>query len=90
VALRCVRLALRPRPATRRHVPDGTSRGKELNVSKSSVMRHPITGRFMSGDCERDCLTACAGLCGVDERICPICLRVMDADGTGCYCDRKS
>jgi hypothetical protein len=27
--------------------------------------RHPITGRFMAHDCERDCLKHCAGLCGV-------------------------
>jgi hypothetical protein len=26
--------------------------------------RHPVTGRFMSGDCERDCEEHCAGLCG--------------------------
>jgi hypothetical protein len=30
----------------------------------SEPMRHPITGRFMSGDCERDCLEHCAGPCG--------------------------
>lgn len=28
-------------------------------------MKHPVTGRFMAGDCERDCLEHCAGLCGV-------------------------
>jgi hypothetical protein len=27
--------------------------------------RHPRTGRFMAGDCERDCLDHCAGPCGV-------------------------
>jgi hypothetical protein len=27
-------------------------------------MRHKVTGRFMAGDCERDCLEHCAGLCG--------------------------
>jgi hypothetical protein len=27
-------------------------------------MRHPVTGRFMAGDCERDCLEHCAGPCG--------------------------
>ena len=27
-------------------------------------LRHPVTGRFMAGDCERDCLEHCAGLCG--------------------------
>jgi hypothetical protein len=26
--------------------------------------RHPITGWYMAGDCERDCLEHCAGLCG--------------------------
>lgn len=31
-----------------------------------SRMRHPITGRFMAGDCERDCLEHCAGICGAD------------------------
>lgn len=30
-------------------------------------MRHPVTGRFMAGDCERDCIEHCAGLCGVSE-----------------------
>ena len=31
-------------------------------------LRHPITGRYMAGDCERDCLEHCAGLCGVGPR----------------------
>jgi hypothetical protein len=26
--------------------------------------RHPVTGRFLAFDCEVDCLSACAGLCG--------------------------
>jgi hypothetical protein len=30
-------------------------------------LHHPATGRFMAGDCERDCLERCAGLCGVDS-----------------------
>jgi len=33
--------------------------------SDSRQARHPITGRFLAYDCERDCLEHCAGLCGV-------------------------
>jgi hypothetical protein len=29
--------------------------------------RHPVTGRFLAYDCERDCLEHCAGLCGADD-----------------------
>jgi hypothetical protein len=31
----------------------------------SRPARHPVTGRFLAFDCERDCLDYCAGLCGV-------------------------
>lgn len=27
-------------------------------------LRHPVTGRFLAGDCERDCQERCAGFCG--------------------------
>lgn len=30
----------------------------------SERMRHHVTGRFMAGDCEKDCIEHCAGLCG--------------------------
>jgi hypothetical protein len=36
----------------------------------NEAMRHPVTGRFMAGDCERDCQQHCAGLwgaCAPDE-----------------------
>jgi hypothetical protein len=33
-------------------------------MSTEERLRHPVTGRYMSGDCERDCLEHCAGLCG--------------------------
>ncbi len=36
-----------------------------LDNTLAEQMRHPITGRYMAGDCERDCLEHCAGLCGV-------------------------
>ena len=29
--------------------------------------RHPYTGRFLAFDCEIDCQTVCAGLCGADS-----------------------
>ena len=30
----------------------------------TDCQRHPYTGRFLAHDCEVDCLTVCAGLCG--------------------------
>lgn len=30
--------------------------------------RHPVTGRFMAGDCEQDCLEHCADLCGANPK----------------------
>ena len=32
--------------------------------SRTVPPRHPHTGRFLAFDCEKDCLTRCAGLCG--------------------------
>jgi hypothetical protein len=34
-------------------------------MNAAERLRHPVTGRFMAGDCERDCQKHCAGICGV-------------------------
>ena len=47
--------------------PESGPKTAPSEVHASRVMRHPVTGRYMAGDCERDCLTACAGLCGVES-----------------------
>jgi len=51
----------------------------------TAVLRHPVTGRFMSGDCEQDCLTACAGLCGTGfgPPTSPVCEYCGRAPATG-------
>lgn len=37
-------------------------------------MRHPVTGRFMAGDYEIDCIEHCAGPCGVGDLVAIRCL----------------
>lgn len=41
-----------------------TGNGIAMSDRTEEPFRHPVTGRFMAGDCERDCLEHCAGLCG--------------------------
>ena len=35
-----------------------------MPTPREPLPRHPYTGRFLAFDCEIDCQTVCAGLCG--------------------------
>jgi hypothetical protein len=37
-----------------------------MPTPREAQPRHPHTGRFLAFDCEIDCQTVCAGLCGAD------------------------